>query len=325
MTVAKPRLLEARRLLLDHLDMHPGRTVDADLDPAEVGIVGGPSHVRSGTSYHLGKDQLILSRRPYSVVESVRDQRGLNNDASAIDIGWFRLTTRRGTFDLRHFSRWLVDLCKAGDPDTADIREVIYSLDGKTVRRWDDLGIRSAGDDSHLTHTHGSIYRDADGSCMVRLVTRYLRHIGLLPDPEEGFMAAISDADQKALIWRVEGIASGRLAVAGGPTKGEPVVLNVKLAAIEQRQTALTTAIASLDEDVAAKLRADFERIAADEAATLAAIEQAAAEDAVRDAELRDLVESGLSGEQDAQVVLRLIADKIRPADVPTSGVTPTS
>lgn len=40
MTTAPPGLLEARALLLAHLDMHPGQTVSADLDPAEVGIVG---------------------------------------------------------------------------------------------------------------------------------------------------------------------------------------------------------------------------------------------------------------------------------------------
>lgn len=130
-------------------------------------------------------------------------------------------------------------------------------------------------------------------------------------------MAALTDADQRALVWRVEAIASGRAAVAGGPTKGEPVVLNVRLAAMEQRQNALTTAIAALDDEVASRLRTDFDKIAADEAATLAAIQQAAAEDAVRDAELRALVEAGLSGERDADEVLRIIADKIRPTDSP--------
>ena len=130
-------------------------------------------------------------------------------------------------------------------------------------------------------------------------------------------MAPISDADQRALIWRVEAIASGRAAVAGGPTKGEPVVLNVRLAAQEQRMTALTTAIGALDEEVAARLRTDFERIAADEATTLAAVQQAAAEDAVRDAELRALVEKAQSGELDATEVVRLIGEKLTAASEP--------
>jgi hypothetical protein len=43
---------------------------------------------------------------------------------------------------------WLVGRCKAGDPDAADIREIIYTPDGKTVQRYDRLGIRSTGDSS---------------------------------------------------------------------------------------------------------------------------------------------------------------------------------
>ena len=156
MTVAKPKLLEARRLLLRHLDIHPGQSFAADLDPAEVGINGGPSHVAEGTSYHLGKDQLQLSKRPYSVYESPRDQRGLDDHSSGLDIGEFRITTSRGTYDLPHFSAWLVNLCRQGDPDTKDVREVIYSLDGKTVRRFDVLGKRTSGDGSHRFHTHMS-------------------------------------------------------------------------------------------------------------------------------------------------------------------------
>lgn len=166
------------------------------------------------------------------------------------------------------------------------------------------------GDNPHDKHLHASVVADARADNVSKWDI----------EPEEQFMAALTDADQKALVWRVEAIASGRAAVAGGPTKGEPVVLNVRLAAMEQRQNALTTAIAALDDGVASRLRTDFDKIAADEAATLAAIQQAAAEDAVRDAELRALVEAGLSGERDADEVLRIIADKIRPTEMPGGG-----
>lgn len=184
MTTAKPYHLAARRLLLDHLDMHPGQAVDADLDPAEVGIVGDAAHAAGGDSYHLGEDQIIRTGHRYSVDESARDRRGLDEHASALDVGQFRVTTSRGTFDLRDFSRWLVGLCQAGDPDTADIREVIYSPDGKTVKRWDRLGIRASGDDSHLGHTHISEHRDADGARMPRIVSRWLAHIGLIEEDD---------------------------------------------------------------------------------------------------------------------------------------------
>jgi hypothetical protein len=185
MTMAKANHKAARALLLQYLDLHPGKTVDADLDPAEAGIVGDTSHAEGGDSYHLGKDQIRTSGHRYSVDESPRDKRGLDNYASAMDIGYFKVVTKRGTFTLRDYSIWLVGLCKAGDPDTNDLREVIYSPDGKVVRRWDREGVRSSGDSSHLSHTHESEYRDADGHRMLRLATRWLQHIGLIPEENE--------------------------------------------------------------------------------------------------------------------------------------------
>jgi hypothetical protein len=190
-TAAKANHLAARTLLLQHLDLHPGRTVDADLDPAEAGIVGNLAHALQGDSYHLGKDQIKRSGHRYSVDESPRDRRGLDVFACADDIGYFKVVAPRGTFTLRDYSVWLVGLCKAGDPDTADLREVIYSPDGKTVHRWDREGVRSTGDNSHLIHTHMSEYRDADGHRMIRLAVRWLQHIGLIP--EEDDMPSVDD------------------------------------------------------------------------------------------------------------------------------------
>lgn len=184
MTAAKPHHLTARRLLLDHLDLHPGETVGDDLDPLEAGVVGDTAHAAGGDSYHLGRDKIRArnGRDRYSVDESTRDQQGLSDYASAMDIGYFRVRTPRGVFDLYDFNAWLLGLCKANDPDTADLREVIYSPDGRIVRRWDRLGRRSTGDNSHLTHTHLSEHRDANGHRMVRLATRWLQHIGLIPE-----------------------------------------------------------------------------------------------------------------------------------------------
>lgn len=187
MTIAKANHRAARALMLQHLDLHPGRTSDADLDPLEAGIVGDTDHAEGGDSYHLGADQIRPrgNRNRYSVDESARDRAGLDNYASAMDYGYFNVTTPRGTFDLYDYNAWLIGLCRVGDPDTADLREVIYSPDGRTVRRWDDLGIRSTGDTSHLTHTHHSEYRDADGHRMLRLATRWLEHIGLIPEEDD--------------------------------------------------------------------------------------------------------------------------------------------
>lgn len=115
-----------------------------------LGIVGDPAHEGG---YHCGSDRTIDD--DYSVVESSRDSRGLTQAASALDIGDFP--------GLQALSIALARACANGDPRGRDVREIIYSPDGENVVRWDDLGVRSSGDDSHLWHTHISFYRDAEG------------------------------------------------------------------------------------------------------------------------------------------------------------------
>lgn len=177
MTRAPANLMAVRQLLLSHLNIDESTVRDADLEPAEVGIVGDPNH-RGG--YHCGSDR--VDGDDYSVRESSRDRNGLTLDAAALDVGKFRVTTRLGTFDLRHFSKWCVGQCEADAPDTRDIREIIYSPDGKTVKRWDRLKKRSGGDSSHLGHTHFSFFRDATkaGRDLTPLFRRYLAGIGLM-------------------------------------------------------------------------------------------------------------------------------------------------
>jgi hypothetical protein len=186
-TRAPENLLAARRLLLDHLgpDARPRQGVTI-LDPLgdpvwEIGIVADSAH-RGG--YHTGSDRVVT--RDYSVIESPRDRAGLTLDASALDVGKFKVRTPKGTFDLRHYSRWLVQQCEAGTEDTRHIREVIYSPDGKVVRRWDRLRRRSSGDSSHLGHTHESYHRDATkaGADVTAVKRRYLIHIGVLSAPQ---------------------------------------------------------------------------------------------------------------------------------------------
>lgn len=134
-----------------------------------LGIVGDTRHQATGTSYHLGEDQ--LSESAYSRV-TTRDRNGLSNAASAIDLG--RLNG--SLLELQKFSSWLVDQARANAPGTEDMREIIYSPDGATVWRWDrERGYSSApmkstyvngrwtqGDTTHRTHTHISWYRDAE-------------------------------------------------------------------------------------------------------------------------------------------------------------------
>ncbi|MGS2615171.1 hypothetical protein ACVCAH_11695 [Micromonospora sp. LZ34] len=177
MTRAPTNLLTVRTLLLTHLNVDPNRVRSQDLEPAEVGIVGDSAH-RGG--YHCGSDRVVTN--DYSVVESPRDRNGLTLDAAALDVGQFEVSSGGRTHDLRSFSAWCVGQCAANAPDTRDIRELIYSPDGRVVRRWDRLGRRSTGDDSHLWHTHFSFFRDAikAGRDQTPLFRRYLTTIGLI-------------------------------------------------------------------------------------------------------------------------------------------------
>lgn len=131
-------------------------------DWAALGIVGDTSHNSDG-GYHVGRDVLHALRTApedpggdYSYTESPRDRAGLTDAASAFDLG--------GNFTrFREVTLGIVAACTRNDPRTRDIREVIYTPDGRNVRRWDALGRRTGGDSSHLAHTHLSFFRDSEG------------------------------------------------------------------------------------------------------------------------------------------------------------------
>ncbi|MEU8368339.1 hypothetical protein [Micromonospora tulbaghiae] len=177
MTSAPANLLAVRNLLLTYLNVDKKAVRADDLEPAEVGIVGDVNH-RGG--YHCGSDRVVTN--DYSVVESSRDRSGLTLYASALDVGTFSVRSGGGTHNLRTFSAWMVAQCAANAADTRDIREIIYSPDGRTVRRWDRLGRRTSGDSSHLFHTHFSFFRDSTkaGRDQTPLFRRYLTAIGMI-------------------------------------------------------------------------------------------------------------------------------------------------
>ncbi|MBM0257039.1 peptidoglycan-binding protein [Micromonospora sp. 4G55] len=219
MTSAPSNLLAARRLLIDHLNIVADTVRDDDLEPGEVGIVGDPAH-RGG--YHCGSDRVVTN--DYSVVESKRDSAGLTLFASALDVGIFEVRSGGRTHNLRTFSTWCVAQCVANTPDSRDIREVIYSPDGKVVRRFDRLGRRSSGDDSHLYHTHFSYFRDSTRANrdQTPLFRRYLTTIGLLPGGGQFLMfCKQGDAGEhvQSLQYRLQllGYYKGALDGAYGP------------------------------------------------------------------------------------------------------------
>jgi LysM repeat protein len=156
-----------------------------------LGIVGDTKHQQKGTSYHLGRSQLAVGA--YSV-RLKRDRRGKfpTEAASALDLGKLEKSIPK----LRKFSNWLVEQAKDGK--TPDIREIIWSPDGREVRRWDSsLGVvivslrrrkdktivivnKGNGDATHFRHTHISFYRDSQANPKVA----YFEPFFLKPQPD---------------------------------------------------------------------------------------------------------------------------------------------
>lgn len=241
MTYAPTSLQQARTLLITTI---PG------LSGAAVGIVGSTGHAATGTSYHLGADQ--LKKSAYSLVESPRDRSRVSDAAAALDIGEFSFTVRNTINTLRSFSWWLVDQCRRDAPDTRDIREVIWSPDGKTVRRWDRLERRTTGDDSHRWHTHISYFRDSENRDKAGLFRRYLVETGLLEDDvnADEIRAIVREEVRAALrTWtEINPAAADQAAEAANPTFRIGGALRMSEVRAQARQAELLAAIAAAAE-----------------------------------------------------------------------------
>lgn len=241
MTFVPESLLKIRRLFMARF---PGITA------AEFGIAGGPDHVLTGTSYHLGADQLKMGRNPYSA-RTQRDLNGLSNAASAFDI-----TNRIGVQLLRDLSVWLVAQCRAKAADTLDIREIIFSPDGNAVLTWDrERGVSSfampRGGLSHREHTHIDWYRDSEFRDRHSVFERFFK---------EREAVAINETDFNVLIWRVEAALANREKVAGGPLAGEENQLYATLKHLEAKLDTLATPFT--DEQLERVLRKIFRSVA---------------------------------------------------------------
>lgn len=202
MTYAPTRLLEVRHYLQPI----------TGLSDVELGIVGDTARLGG---YHHGWDQRVTG--DYSWSESTRDSSHKTNASRAVDVGMFPR--------LRELSVWLAGQCAAGAPDCADIREIIYSPDGKTVKRWDRLGRRTGGDDSHLLHTHIGYFADAEDHDKVPVFRRFFEGADdMTPEQER---------DLKYAAWRVLALYGLHDTMPGGPEAGEPVPIT---AAVKQLQ-----------------------------------------------------------------------------------------
>lgn len=208
-----------------------------NLPNASLGIVRN----EWDTSYHVGKSW--LESGAYSVNESPRDAHP-TDASSAIDIGYFEITVGGKKHTLRDYSRWLVNECKKGAKDTLDIREVIYSLDGETVKRWDREGVRTSGDSSHTSHTHKSWYRDSENRDRAAVTRRWFRDVvfGDNVTPAE-FLAILANPEVAARMKQLAGqgwhnmtLGASALtaAVAAQSTYGNVAALLTAVAGIDQ-------------------------------------------------------------------------------------------
>jgi hypothetical protein len=190
----------------------------------------------------------------------------LTNFASALDVGWFEVRVAGKVHNLRTLSIWLVARCKAGTPDTADIREVIYSPDGKTVRRWDRLGRRTTGDKSHLTHSHLSWFRDATkaGRDQTPVFRRYLMEIGLLAGEDDDMTPDQARQLGDTAFTTTKGIPN--------PAGEGRVALHVWAAWMTGAVKALATAVSNVDEATRVQVEQDFTALESAVAALPAAV-----------------------------------------------------
>src|ERR1041384_8254530 len=173
MTYADPALVHARAYL-----------IGLGLDPDAIGIVGDQSHKATG-GYHVGNDVLAMIGKlntDYSKRQTEKDRPG-SNAAMALDIGG--LSPQR----LYELTSWLIAQCRAGTPDSRNIREVIGRRSpGGGVTRYHALGILGdSGSIDHEWHTHISYYRDSEGGDKTSLFRRFFEPapVPAPADPEQ--------------------------------------------------------------------------------------------------------------------------------------------
>jgi hypothetical protein len=216
--------------------------------------------------YH--ERRVDLPADDYSVGQVAADRRGRGTVASAIDLTMYPA----GGAAMRKYTGRLKAAALARDPRLwlrggPTLREFIGTDDGERVFCYvftggvplgvgADSGPDWGRDESHLWHVHLSIIRQyAEDWPALDAVLSVLRGESLAEwRARTEFLMALSDNDQQALIWRIEALTKGRTAVAGGPTKGEPVELIRRLAALEQAAAAEVTRDAALPAELADRL-----------------------------------------------------------------------
>lgn len=184
-------------------------------------------------------------------------------------------------------SKRIIAAMRAGQLD--EVLEFYGTVDGKTVTGWNNRENRYAtSDSSHLWHWHISIDRRR---CADRALMERILRIAL-GDTTTGEDDDVSAAE----VWahRSTSAETGVTAPAEAYLRVADVIRKVDLPRIEATLAAILAAVQG-----------------ADTAAILARIDEVAAAEQARDAELRELVERGLSGELAADEVVRLMGERL--------------
>ena len=184
-----PVLKRLRREFLTPIEYEMlGRNV-----PGNFSIGRSCNSDRSLASYHMTVPQLrtcgggpvdeVARRTPYSI-RTVRDRSILGKPDEEFACG---IDIKFPAKKLRAFSKALVEIAQENPTYARDIREIIYSPDGKLVLRYDrERGANSTprageADNSHLWHTHLSLYRDSGNRMRtIEFVLRGLHRGGLI-------------------------------------------------------------------------------------------------------------------------------------------------
>lgn len=231
------------------------------LTGVSVGIVGDDAHASSG-GYHIGKSGLIAIGRyhapPTAHVGSdtedysarlLRDRQGLDENASAADIGddW----PHGGRAAWLRYNNLVAAALKGNDPALAPMRAINYSSNGTNrLRISRESGFaEKPSTDSVTTHTHHEWYRDTEGrrtECLARLLEFIDRAIA------GGTVSTTSD--DKIVNWidpRVEAMARMYARIHNSPT-GEEVAFVSAINAIRSQVSALASQVGTLTSQVSA-------------------------------------------------------------------------
>lgn len=212
-----------------------------------------------GGGYHEGEDLLILAGTApgpeypgsdYSYTDSPRDllpngRLAGGNNASGFDWG--------GDFKGFHgFNKFIEARMRANDPRLRDVREFIYTTDGKTVKRIDRTGKQgNTGDASHLTHSHFSFFRDSLGRR-----ARDDNFLGVVkehfegPAPQEDEMSQETQDNVDKMTWFLDALVNDKERIEGGFNKNKPNRVHERFEEIDKQVEAIQEGLASLKETV---------------------------------------------------------------------------